>query len=71
MLSRFLIASEESTFPDRIDIRLLLKAIPIEIIMLRLNQVKKFNFLYLQQALIAHSNAEVVDAFEHYDKLNK
>ena len=39
--------------------------------MLRLNQVKKFNFLYLQQALIAHSNAEVVDAFEHYDKLNK
>ena len=50
---------------------LMLKAIPIEIIMQRLNQVKKFNFLYLQSALIAKSNADFVDAFEHYDGLNK
>ena len=71
MLDRFCIASEESTTNDRIDIRLLLKAMPIEINLLRLHQVKKFNFLYLQQALIAHSNAELVDAFEHYDGLNK
>ena len=50
---------------------LMLKAIPIEIIMQRLNQVKKVNFLYLQSALIAKSNADFVDAFEHYDGLNK
>ena len=47
MLERFCIASEESTTNDRIDIRLLLKAMPIEINLLRLHQVTKFNFLYL------------------------
>ena len=69
-LNKFLIASE-SAFNDKIDITLLLKAIPLPIIMKKLDQVKKFNFLDLQAAFIAHSNEDRVDAFEHYDKLNK
>ena len=40
--------------------------------MLKLNidQVKKFNFLTLQNAIIAYENADMVTSFDFYDKKN-
>merc|ERR1712176_987650 len=69
-LEKFQIASE-SAFNDKIDIRLLLKAVPSRIIDKKLQQVKKFNFLDLQSAFLFHQNSEDVQAFGYYDTLNK
>jgi len=46
----FTIEAGESTNADQIDISLLLKAVPSRIIDKKLDQVKKFHFLTLQQA---------------------
>ena len=69
-LEKFLIASAESNYNDKIDIILLMKAIPIIATKDNLEQYKKFNFLVLQDAYLAFVNAERVTAFEYYDDLN-
>ena len=68
-LSKFLIASE-SNLLDKIDIILLLKAVPIKITLDNISQIKKFKFSILQDAFIAYMNADPVDAFEYYDGKN-
>ena len=62
--------SSESNPNLRIDIILMLKAIPIEISKNNINQVKKFQLRTLQQSFVAYKNADQGDAFEHYDNLN-
>ena len=62
--------SSESNPNLRIDIILLLKAIPIAITKNNINQVKKFQFKNLQDSFVAFKNADENDAFEHYDNLN-
>ena len=69
-LEKFLIASAESNYNDKIDIILLMKAIPIIATKDNLEQYKKFNFLVLQDAFLAFVNAERVTAFDYYDGLN-
>jgi len=69
-LEKFLIASAESNYSDKIDIILLMKAIPIEATKDNLEQYKKFNFLVFQDAFLAFVNEDRVTAFDFYDGLN-
>ena len=62
--------SSEANPNLRIDIILLLKAVPIAISKNNINQVKKFWFRSLQDSFVAYKNADQGDAFEHYDNLN-
>ena len=52
------------------DITWLLQAVPTRVLELNINQVKKFNFLTLQNAIIAYENADMVTSFDFYDKKN-
>ena len=67
----FTISSDGSAFQDNIDITLLLKAIPNNIIKTQISEVKKFNFQIMQDAIIAFKNQERMQSFEFYDKKNK
>ena len=49
----FLINSEGSAASDNVDITWLLKAVPTKVLPLNINQIRKFNFLILQNAIIA------------------
>ena len=49
-LEMFTIEAGESTSADQIDVTLLLKAVPSKIFDKKIDQVKKFNFLTLQNA---------------------
>lgn len=48
-----------------------MKAIPTKIHINNINDVRKFNFLVLEDAIIAYENKEDVTSFEFYDKKNK
>lgn len=69
-LKKFLIASE-SAFLDRIDIILMMRALPISIMAKNRAKISMFMFNVLQASLIAFSTTGSVQAFEFYDKLNK
>lgn len=43
---------------------------PTRVLKLNISQVRKFNFLTLQNAIIAFENADVVKSFDFYDKKN-
>ena len=55
---KFLINSEGSAASDTVDIAWLLQAVPTRIQPLNVDQIRKFNFLTLQNAIIAYENAE-------------
>jgi len=69
--TKFVVNSEGSSASDNVDIVLLMKAIPTKIHINNINDVRKFNFLVLEDAIIAYENKEDVTSFEFYDKKNK
>mmetsp|Transcript_34574 Transcript_34574/g.42581 ORF Transcript_34574/g.42581 Transcript_34574/m.42581 type:complete len:98 (-) Transcript_34574:285-578(-) len=69
--NKFLINSEGSAACDNVDITWLLQAVPNKVLIFNIDQIRKFNFLILQNAIIALENAETVTSFEFYDKKNK
>lgn len=69
--NKFLINSEGSAASDNVDITWLLQAVPTKVLPLNIDQIRKFNFLTLQDAIIARENAEQVTSFEYYDRKNK
>jgi len=56
--NKFLINSEGSAASDNVDITWLLQAVPTKVLPLNIDQIRKFNFLTLQDAIIARENAE-------------
>lgn len=66
-----MINSDGSTASDTVDITLLMQAIPTPVLSLNIDQIKLFNLIILQDAIVAHENAETVTSFEFYDKKNK
>lgn len=65
-----MVNSEGSATNDNVDITWLLQAVPTRVLKLNISQVRKFNFLTLQNAIIAFENADVVKSFDFYDKKN-
>ena len=49
----------------------MLKTMPSKIVDFNLDQMLKFDFITLQNSLIASQNAEQVQAFEYFDEKNK
>ena len=69
-LNKFVIVSESSTL-DHINIVILLKAIPNQIVDYNLEQMELFNFKIFQDSLIAFQNLDIVNAFEYFDEKNR
>eukprot|EP00347_Sterkiella_histriomuscorum_P022855 403336899 len=69
-LKKFVIVSESSTL-DQINILIMMKAIPNEIVDYNLEQNELFNFKTFQDSLVAFQNLDMVNAFEYFDEKNR
>ena len=69
-LDKFILESE-SSIEGHIDMILVLKSIPDQITKNTLSRAELFKFKVFQSSLIAHQNADIVDAFEYFDQRNK
>ncbi|CDW78613.1 UNKNOWN [Stylonychia lemnae] len=69
-LKKFVIVSESSTL-DHINIVIMLKAIPNQIVDYNLEQNELFNFKIFQDSLVAFQNLDMVNAFEYFDEKNR
>ena len=69
-LRRFVVISEKSTL-DHVDLVLMLRALPNQIVDYNLEQNELFNFKIFQNSLIAFLNLDIVNAFEYFDSKNR
>lgn len=56
---------------DHVNIVLMMKAIPNQIVDYNLEQMELFNFKIFQDSLIAYQNIDIVNAFEYLDEKNR
>jgi hypothetical protein len=61
----------DSVFLDTVNLVLMLRALPNKIVKFNLATSMLFNFANLQNSLIAFQTADQVDAFEHFDTINR
>ena len=69
-LEKFVLESE-SSIDGHIDLILVIKSLPDYINKNTYSRAELFKFRVFQNSLIAHQNADIVDAFEYFDKRNK
>ena len=69
-LEKFVLESE-SSIDGHIDLILVIKSLPDYINKNTYSRAELFKFRVFQNSLIAHQNADIVDAFEYFDERNK
>lgn len=66
-IEKFVIISETSTLGE-VNLILAMKVMPISIVGFNIDAHELLNFKIFQDSLIAFQNADIVNAFEYFDK---